>query len=201
MREVFSTIYENNEWKMGSGEGSLPEFTTGYRKFLQRFLKRYKIASVVDLGCGDWQFSRLMDWKGIDYLGVDIVDSVIEENKKKFEEDRIKFVCSDIRDFQGPGADLIIIKDVLQHWSNAEILRFIPRLRDYKYGLITNCAVSGDQKVNGEIEDGAFRPIDLRKDPFNLQCSAVYKFSKPTSLVRSLFQGKEWEKTVFLLRS
>ena len=70
--EVFDFIYSSNEWSIGSGFGSLPQTTETYRGFLQEFLARNDVRSVIDAGCGDWQFSRLIDWTGIDYLGIDV---------------------------------------------------------------------------------------------------------------------------------
>ena len=43
----------------------------------------FKIKSVCDIGCGDWQFSQYIDFKGFKYTGIDCVKSVIDENKKK----------------------------------------------------------------------------------------------------------------------
>lgn len=57
MSKRFEEIYATNEWGHGSGEGSLPVHTRGYVAFLQAFLAEKNITSVVDMGCGDWQFS------------------------------------------------------------------------------------------------------------------------------------------------
>ena len=57
MRERFEQIYATNEWHYGSGEGSLPANTVGYRRFLQGFLRNHAITTVTDYGCGDWQVS------------------------------------------------------------------------------------------------------------------------------------------------
>ena len=80
MKNEFENIYLNNIWEHGSGEGSLPIHTKGYAHFLENFLTTYNINSVVDMGCGDWQFSRLINWGDAMYQGYDIVQSVIESN-------------------------------------------------------------------------------------------------------------------------
>src|SRR5690242_14927069 len=89
-KEIFTEIYDKNIWG-GSGGGSDPENTVEYRRRLQKFLKDYNIKSVVDYGCGDWAFSHLMDWTGIDYKGVDVVESVIRKNNKIWGSENIKF--------------------------------------------------------------------------------------------------------------
>jgi len=63
---VFDFLHTNNERCVGTGFGSLPWTTESYRRLLQDFLACRAIRSVVDVGCGDWQFSRLIDWRGID---------------------------------------------------------------------------------------------------------------------------------------
>jgi len=54
VQERFENIYAQNLWGSGSGEGSLPISTKGYARFLQIFLRINRVASTVDLGCGDW---------------------------------------------------------------------------------------------------------------------------------------------------
>lgn len=69
----------------------MPEYAEPYVDMLQRFLHDYEIRSVVDLGCGDWQFSRLIDWSGVDYLGLDVVEFVVDTNREQFATDSIRF--------------------------------------------------------------------------------------------------------------
>src|SRR6478735_6812488 len=70
---VFEHIYRNDLWHGGSGPGSLPSVNRPYVRFLHGFLRANQIQTVVDLGCGDWQFSRRIDWGGARYLGLDVV--------------------------------------------------------------------------------------------------------------------------------
>ena len=84
-QEAFSNIYKNKIWgenNIGegwSGSGSSLQQTIKYREFLQKFLADHQIKSVVDVGCGDWTFSRAIDWTGIDYKGFDVVEDVIKK--------------------------------------------------------------------------------------------------------------------------
>ena len=113
MKAAFTQIYARNIWGSGSGDGSLPKHTKGYRRFLERFIRDKQIKSVVDYGCGDWQFSRLINWDGVRYLGLDIVDSLIEHNLKTYRKDNITFEVLGGTPAQLPDAELIILKDVL----------------------------------------------------------------------------------------
>ena len=73
-----------------------------------------------------------MPWDGIQYTGMEIVPTVIEANVRRFASANVRFVCADARSVELPPADLILLKDVLQHWTNAEVARFLPRLREYR---------------------------------------------------------------------
>src|ERR1700761_7129326 len=89
--EIFDDIYRRNLWGSGSGAGSREEVTRVYRSYLHSFLRANRIASVVDLGCGDWQTARHMDWSGIDYLGLD-VSSLALETAKQFARPGVRFL-------------------------------------------------------------------------------------------------------------
>ena len=50
-------------------------------EFVRTFIKENSIQSVVDLGCGDWQFSPYIYHDlGVDYVGYDVVLPVIQES-------------------------------------------------------------------------------------------------------------------------
>src|SRR5690348_4696554 len=108
---VFDEIYKHNGWGFGSGHGSLPSVTKSYRRFLEDFIRDNDIQSVVDYGCGDWQFSKLIKWGDVSYTGVDIVPSVIEDDTQKYGTDKIKFLAIKPGSTALPKADLIVVKD------------------------------------------------------------------------------------------
>ncbi|HET7084760.1 MAG TPA: class I SAM-dependent methyltransferase [Rhizomicrobium sp.] len=175
--EIFNDIYRRDLWQGGSGAGSREEMTRDYRALLLQFMARNAVASVVDLGCGDWQFSRHVDWSGIDYTGID-VSSVVLENTAKFSQPGVRFLQADATSDALPGADLLLAKDVLQHWSNADILAFLPKLANYKYALITGSFPQyALGHVNRDMPTGAnFRPVDPAKPPFNLKGGFILSF-------------------------
>lgn len=198
----FAEIYAKNEWLYGSGEGSLATHTKGYRRFLQSFLEQKHISSVADMGCGDWQFSQLINWSGIRYQGYDVVPSVISSNQEKFSKDNISFTLYSGNPAELPTADLLIAKDVLQHLPNQTILDFLPILSKYKYALLTNCINPKGETNNIDIEAGGFRYLDLRLTPFNLKARQVYSFEKSDLLARfrTIIKGyPTWKKVVLLI--
>ncbi len=192
--EAFSYIYEAKVWgcnsdgEGASGGGSVEETTRQYRKFLQDFFAVYEIRSVVDAGCGDWEFSKLIDWRNIHYVGYDIVDSVIKRNQAKYTSGNIHFIHADAINEDLPSADLLICKDVLQHLSNSDILAFLPQLKKYKYCLITNDV---DPRTltssNPDIQSGGYRQVDLTKPPFFLMGKKVLTFESAYNRKQVLF--------------
>lgn len=172
---AFSAIYERNTWGAGSGVGSMREHVQPYVVMLQRFLRDYEIASVVDLGCGDWQFAQLIDWGGVQYLGLDVVEDVVEANRAKFATDSIDF---DVARFGKPlpPADLVVCKDVLQHLPLAFVSHYLSEFRKrYEHVLVTN-DVYPDEWTNVEIAAGAGRAIRPDLEPFCESCTLVLEW-------------------------
>lgn len=180
--EKFTQIYEEGKWGRDnkgngrSGNGSLPKSTLSYRNFLQKFMQKNNIKSVVDVGCGDWAFTKLINWDNIDYRGYDVVKFVIEKNINEFEKSNIHFFHCDLINTDFPYADLLICKDVLQHLSFKDILQFIPQLNHFKYCLITNDISDEVEFINQDILSGSYRCIDLTLPPFNIAGIKIFKF-------------------------
>ena len=180
---IFSTIYETGGWdtedgvKGTSGSGSSPKNAKIYIEFLKDFLTSKQIKSVVDLGCGDWQISQLIDWKGIQYKGVDVASNVIERNKMLYASENISFVRADGIDNVLPKADLLICKDVLQHLPFSDILSVITQLSKFKYCIIVNDVDPVTLTCeNKDIPRGHYRLLDLTKPPFSLSGRKVLSY-------------------------
>lgn len=201
MKSQFEQIYAENKWLYGSGEGSQRQHTKRYTSFLQGFLRKNKIKSVVDMGCGDWQFSQFIHWDGIDYRGFDVVSSVIEANQRKFAVPGIRFQLTVGDGSDLPSADLLIAKDVLQHWSNDAIKAFMPNFKKYPYCLITNCVNPNGKTTNHDIENGGFRYLDLRLAPFGMPAEEVLSFTNNRGLIGWFFSKPSWLKRVLLIRN
>lgn len=162
----FGNIYQKNLWGGGSGHGSQETSTTPYRELLKILLATGKFRRVVDLGCGDWKFSRLVDWSGVDYLGIDCVQSVIDANQRKYGRAGIRFEFADLLTYDPPECDLLIVKDVIQHWPASDILTWLERMNGRPL-LITNTVwMAGEHEA--DIPMGGFRPLDVRLAPFNV---------------------------------
>jgi len=179
-RQAFEEIYARAEWGEGehgkgwSGPGSTMESTRLYRVFLQDFLASHGIRTVVDAGCGDWEFSKAIDWTGIEYLGVDIVPALIAGNRRRYGAPNVRFAVADIVRDALPPADLLIVKDVLQHLSDADIGRFLKQLPRYRHVLIVNDVDPVTLSAPPvDIGPGGYRRIDITRSPHSVPGTKV----------------------------
>lgn len=174
-KAAFEEIYRSNAWGAGSGLGSLSDATYAYRDYLQSFLAMNNVRSVLDIGCGDWQFSQHIDWGTIDYLGVDVSETALAR-ARAHERANIAFRLMDATRDDLPAVDLVILKDVMQHWPNAAIDAFLPKLARCRWALITNRQIPNDPTINADIALGNVRSIDLMRAPFLLCGAHVFRF-------------------------
>lgn len=188
-KNAFEAIYESSSWGAGSGPGSYPYFTIEYRAFLQRFISLNSIRSVVDIGCGDWQFSRFVDFGGANYLGLDVVGSLIERNRAVFGGPTTQFAVMPDDVDAVPSGDLLIIKDVLQHLPDADIFAILNRVAPrFRFALLTNSYEKIDTAQNYDISGhGDFRCIDLTATPYNVEGAYVFEYwGLPWERIRTL---------------
>jgi SAM-dependent methyltransferase len=166
---IFGHIYREDHWDGGSGIGSAADATAPYRALLAEVLAADDVQTVVDVGCGDWQLGSLVDWSPVQYVGLDVVAEVVERNRTRFGDRGVEFQVADARREALPGGDLLLMKDVLQHWSNADVEAFLQaNLGRYRYCLLTNDVASTHWTgaVNQDVLLGEWRTLDLEAAPF-----------------------------------
>jgi SAM-dependent methyltransferase len=133
------------------------------------------IRTITDLGCGDWQFSRLLDWSGLEYLGLDVVPAIVENNRNRFGEANVRFEVF-VSPEALPGGDLLLSKEVLQHLPNSTVAEYLKIIRKkYRFALLTNGVVPFSH-VNIDIKPGGFRPLRLQNPPFSTSGAVVFTY-------------------------
>lgn len=164
----FTKIYVTRKWGDdhdeqycgGSGEGSQVENCLEYVAFLRTFLCDNQITSVTDVGCGSFLVGDMIysgDELGkIEYHGYDVYADLINRHQNKYK-DRANFHFHHLDAHQYPeqlaGADVCILKDILQHWYEEEIVSFLDRiinLKLFRYILICN----GSNQTADGLENG-----------------------------------------------
>ncbi|MDT0689968.1 class I SAM-dependent methyltransferase [Salegentibacter sp. F188] len=179
-------IYENNlrggnESEFYSGLGSHhPELVYRYVETVSTFLRSFKTPPVIcDLGCGDFNVGKELVQHSKKYIAIDIVPDLIAHNKKKFGAENLEFHVLDIAAEELPLGDCAILRQVLQHLSNAEIKSVVEELYRYKYVILTEHLPEKDFEANKDIISG--QGIRLKKQsgvnilepPFNFKAKEV----------------------------
>lgn len=180
-KAVMQQVYEKHLWggahfDFYSGEGSYkPEIIEPYLNAITSFLESHDNAlTICDLGCGDFNIGQHLVEYTKKYIAIDIVDEIIERNKKRYRADHLEFQCLDISKDKLPDGDCIILRQVLQHLSNAEIKRIVNILSNYKYIILTehlplNGFMSNKDIISGQgIRLRYNSGVDLLKPPFYL---------------------------------
>ena len=179
--DIFAEKYSNpnSDWGgHGSGPGSDPFYNLPYRAFIENFLVQNHISSVLDIGCGDWAFSRFIRFERVRYVGLDVVENLVERNSRLFGTDSISFDVMPDDMANTPPAQLLIMKDVLQHQTNSDIKEFYEKVVPiYEICLITNSYRKATDPTNTDIPTGGFRCLDPRSEPYSWRGSYVLQFT------------------------
>jgi hypothetical protein len=188
---VMDQIYKQNFWggsesDFYSGDGSYdPSIVEPYLKAVASFLSDFnEPISVCDLGCGDFNIGKELVSFCRKYVAVDIVPDLIAHNKSKFQFENLTFQCIDIANENLPLGDCAILRQVLQHLSNSEVLRIVNKLQQYKYLIVTEHIPEGKFIPNADIISGQGirlkkkSGIDLLASPFNLKVKSSMELCK-----------------------
>ena len=181
-KDAMEQIYEMHLWgknnsKFYSGIGSHdPKIVDPYIRIVSSFLNSFNPPMVVcDLGCGDFNVGKKLVKFSKKYIAVDIASNLINHNKEIFKNEKLEFQCLDIAKDDLPNGDCALIRQVLQHLSNAEVLNITNKLKTYKYVIITEHVPDQVFIPNKEIISG--QGIRLKKQsginllvpPFNFK--------------------------------
>lgn len=185
-KDAMNQIYElklwgGNEFDFYSGLGSHDtKIINPYLESIISFFNAHHSSLVVcDLGCGDFNIGKRLSKYTKKYIALDIVEKLIARNKKMFKADNLEFYCLDIAKDELPSADCIILRQVLQHLSNAEIQNLIKKLTVYKYIILTEHLPSGSFIPNKDIISGQGirlkqnSGVNILEAPFNIKMKEV----------------------------
>jgi SAM-dependent methyltransferase len=194
-KDYFTRVYDiglwgkNAEGQGTSGPGSSMEQGRHFIEYINIFLQKNPIQTVVDVGCGDWVLAKAIDWGNRHYLGLDIVDSVVKKNQALHTAENVQFAVLDAGAEPIPPGDLLICKDVLMHLPFTNIFHILEQAKKFKFAIFVN-DVYPEDAPNIDRPSCGFRPLDLTKPPFNLipehiECYTTDHAIKQIVLMRS----------------
>ena len=163
LKEEFTRVYRENVWG-GSGGGAGPEVSEPFARIASDLIRKHNVRRVIDIGCGSGWPATLIDLNGAEYTGVDIVASVL--GQARAQHPQWKFIEADALTDELPDADLVLLKEITQHLSDADIQTLIERLR--KYPMVLHCSVEQSLNTPRKTSDFNTRGVTLSLSPFCL---------------------------------
>jgi hypothetical protein len=159
-----------------SGRGLDDPATKRYADCITAFIRRQRVLSVVEFGCGDFRIGRQIADLPIHYVGIDSAEPLIAANRSRYTADNVQFRCLDIVADPWPRGELCLLRGVLQHLTNGQILAILPKLRRFKWIVATEVQLPGFQAATPNREKppgaqtrlpwGSF--VDLGAPPFSV---------------------------------
>ncbi|MGF6949809.1 SAM-dependent methyltransferase [Neobacillus sp. B4I6] len=169
MKEIFSEIYKHNMWggtESVSGPGSSVFESQKLIEKLPMLFDLFEITSILDAPCGDFNWMKHVPKGNISYIGVDIVDEIIQKNNERYAGENVRFMVKNIVEDELPAADIAICRDVFVHLSFTDVKKAVENFRKsgIKYLLATHFPGWTENK---DIDTGDWRPLNLCLAPFS----------------------------------
>lgn len=171
LTDRFTFIYHTNLWagpESRSGVGSSLAATARLREELPPLLRRLGVGSLLDVPCGDFHWMARMDLGEIRYIGADIVEELVAENRRLYQDrdGRRRFVRLDLTADPLPPSGAVLCRDVLVHLSFDRIRRALEGMVRSGARFLLATTFPG-LETNHDIEDGDWRPLNLERPPLD----------------------------------
>ncbi|MDB5457669.1 MAG: hypothetical protein JWP92_3254 [Caulobacter sp.] len=165
----FVQAFDENVWQDAeslSGPGSTLGYTAELRATLPALIRALGCRSMLDAPCGDFNWMKAVDLDGVAYTGADIVPAMIDGLQATYPQHR--FMTLDITKDPLPKADFVMIRDVLFHLSNQDIVRVLQNfVTSGSEWLATSHAFQVTEMVDVPSDPTTFRPVNLTTTPFH----------------------------------
>jgi SAM-dependent methyltransferase len=180
-RRVFMRIHATNYWRSPetlSGVGSELGRTVQVRTWLPALLQQLQVRSLLDAGCGDFNWMQHVDLEGVHYTGVDLVPALVEQLQQLHGGPGREFYQADICTDWMPQADLVLCRTVLFHLCHEHALQALRNLQTRGAWLLAT--TYPDWPANDDITDGDWRRVNLCRPPYDLPApEALYPEDQP----------------------
>lgn len=179
-QRVFNGIYRSHRWgKDNVGPGSKLANCQPYVSFLNSWLPSLysgsggNVNTVLDIGCGIWEYQYRVSWPDRGYIGWDIVPQVTQRNRECVSGTVGSFYTIDAVN-ESPtdmvSIGVVLIKDVFQHLSWGSINSLMDRVKRIKGRPLVLVTTDFPEQTNRNPSidrqvDGQSYPRDLERDP------------------------------------
>jgi hypothetical protein len=170
VKEKFTKIFENNVFEgveSVSGRGSDLSQTEIIRREIPLLLKDLGVKRMIDAPCGDFFWMKEVPLPVEKYIGIDIVEAIIDSNNAKYADGQREFRSLNIITDALPPAELVLCRDCLVHLNFDQALKAI---RNFKRSKITYLLTTTftDRNANVDLGEGdIWRTLNLQRAPFN----------------------------------
>jgi hypothetical protein len=170
VRAAFTRHFESRGWgepETASGRGSSLLNTAAIRDELPALFAELRIRSVTDAGCGDFHWFRELDVELDSYVGIEVVDALVRQNRERYGRADRRFVSLDVIRDPLPRADLILSRDCLVHLKTRQVLAALRNFRRSGSRYLLATTFTGPH-ANEDAPLGGWRPLNLERPPFAL---------------------------------
>ena len=173
LKSKFSGVFSKNAFGGDtslSGRGSDLDQTKRIQEELPKLLRKYSVASLIDLPCGDQNWISNVPLDNITYVGADIVRDLITKNTEMYGSKTRIYVELDITREIPSQADLILCRDLLVHLNTKQIYSALQNIkRSDATFLLTTTFTDNRAYKNLPIftRSVGWRAINLQAAPFN----------------------------------
>ena len=193
-RKIFERIHASNHWgdaESLSGGGSNLDETAALREALPGLFERHGIRTLLDIPCGDFHWMQHLTQHLDRYIGGDIVPALVQDVRSRHAGPGRDFLIFDLVTDDLPRADAVLCRDVFIHLSERDVKAALTRIK--ASGAEWLLTTTYPDHENQEIITGAWRPINLQAEPYNLPV--------PVELINERTQDKEFvDRSVGLWR-
>ncbi len=167
-------IFQNEKKQMSFIDSSKEKMTV--EEYLQQVLKEMEINTVCEIECGYLEKDNPIK----NYAGYSSSQTVVNWNRTQFENTSFELL-NDKTEIKN--ADLYLLKDVFQNWSNEQIMNFFEKANCKYIITVNNCEIDSKPELVRyfDIMPGKTRKLDARNYPL--------KFFRPVIL--NTLKGKQ----------
>lgn len=169
MRKVFGGIHAHKSWGDGesrSGPGSTRERAAQFLPDLIALVRSLDTRCLLDVPCGDFNWTAPLADAVDHYIGVDVVPALIDDNQARWASPRRQFLCRDMVSQRLPAADLVLSRDALVHLCGHDVMRAVDNFRRTGATYLVATTFVGD-RGNEDIATGGWRPLNMQRPPFH----------------------------------